>query len=244
MNNTVYICGLNHAILALQNAEVYAGGPLPLSRQPYKATPFLDQSPKPRPVRRLIKLFHQIIIVRRIRCRLQHAFRKRVLHHNNISPCILPTLLPLFHPTTSKSTTHLLTIPVLQKRVKHINLLQLSLLIEFLRRWYRSLRLIRNYIVFGPCGWGGGGEALVDAVTDGFLKGDLGAEGVDGPLGEGAEIVFVDYLEGWAIRISIGLDKMSCCVTLTALAIMKEWFRGHEAHHRVREQSIKRPKEA
>ena len=33
---------------------------------------------------------------------------------------------------------------------------------------------------------------LVDAIADGLLEGDLRAEGVGGPLGKSAEVVFVD----------------------------------------------------
>ena len=33
-----------------------------------------------------------------------------------------------------------------------------------------------------------------DALAHAILEGDLRAEGVEGPLGEDAEVVFVDYL--------------------------------------------------
>ena len=63
------------------------------------------------------------------------------------------------------------------------------------------MRPVRNYIIFRSCGRGRRGEAFVDAIADGLLEGDLRAESVDRPLGEGAEVVFLDNLRGLDVSI-------------------------------------------
>ena len=89
--------------------------------------------------------------------------------------------------------THLLTVPILQKGIQHIHLLQFPLFVQDFGRGYGRLRAVGDYVI----GWIGGGggrgcEAVVNAVLDCLLKGDVGAEDVEGPLGEDAGVVFVD----------------------------------------------------
>ena len=92
-------------------------------------------------------------------------------------------------------TTHLLTIPILQKGIQHIHLLQFPLFVKDLRRRYRSLRSVGDHVICWISGGGGRGcEAVIDAVLDRLLEGDGGAEKVEGPLGEDTGVVFVNEL--------------------------------------------------
>ena len=88
--------------------------------------------------------------------------------------------------------THRLGIPILQKRIKHIDLLQLALLVKGQLRRYRRLSLIGFNVVLR--GFTRRLEPRVYAALYGFLEGDFGSEEVDGPLGEYALVVLVHDL--------------------------------------------------
>ena len=98
--------------------------------------------------------------------------------------------------------TYLLHIPVLEKRIEHIDLFQLALLILIKRhlgrrRYHHRLRRLIGYGVGFRCsgrlGLGFGFETgcFFDAALEGFLEGDFGAEEVAGPLGEDMLVVFL-----------------------------------------------------
>ena len=89
--------------------------------------------------------------------------------------------------------TYPLHIPILQKRIQHINLFQLALFVvqrHHLCR-YRRERLVRFDVVLLRSRRS---EAGVDAVSEGFLEGDFGTEEVGGPVGEDAEVVLLEDL--------------------------------------------------
>lgn len=95
-------------------------------------------------------------------------------------------------------TTYPLHVPILQKRIQHIHLFQLALLVERHLCRYRRECLVRFDVVLRSCRGRRGGrrrfEAGVDAVLEGLLEGDFGAEEVGGPVGEDAEVVLLEYL--------------------------------------------------
>lgn len=104
----------------------------------------------------------------------------------------------LIEKSPAGRTTYPLHVPILQKRIQHIHLFQLALLVERHLCRYRRECLVRFDVVLRSCRGRRGGrrrfEAGVDAVLEGLLEGDFGAEEVGGPVGEDAEVVLLEYL--------------------------------------------------
>ena len=90
------------------------------------------------------------------------------------------TTINLMSSMRKLKKNHLFLVSVLQKRVKHINLLQLPLLIKRHGGRYSRLGLICNNIIL----WRRGGWFELGVYTSlyDFLERDLGAKEIDRPL--------------------------------------------------------------